>query len=642
MGMKIKKKNYRLTSVPAAQPADGEKKTSRHTILAGVAILLITCTAYVPAFNAGYVWDDNILLYENPSILAPDGLYRIWCTKELHEYYPLTFTMLWLEWRIAGNNPHFYHAMNILLHALGAVLLWRVLRKLKVPGAYLAGLIFAVHPVAVASVAWIIERRNTLSMVLYLLSMLVWLKFEEGGRRRAYVGALILFVGAVLSKSSVVMLPVVLLLLAWWQRGRISRQDVQRVLPFFAASLACAAVTLWFHSRFTDTLMIPYSSRLAASGWIIWFYLYKVLLPVNLMMIYPKWQVDGGNLASYLPLVLVGAVMIALWYFRKGWGRGFLLAMAYFLVTLFPVLGFFKMGYSQHSLVSDHLQYVSMIGIIAFLAAGAAVVVKRLKIPFALSRSCAIALVFLLGTLTWSQCGTFKDMETLFASNIEKNDKAWAAFYNLGNALADRGQVDEAIVHYRKALEIKPDYADAHFNLGFALEGRGQVDEAIAHFQKALEINPENVKAHINLGIALTDRGQVDDSIAHFQKALEIKPDYAVAHFNLGVALAGRGQVDEAIIHFQKALEIKPDYAVAHYRLANILTDRGQVEEAIIHFQKALEIKPDYAVAHNNLGIALAGRGQVDEAIAHFQKALEIKPDFVDSRLNLEIIRSRR
>ncbi|MCX5900241.1 MAG: tetratricopeptide repeat protein, partial [Proteobacteria bacterium] len=470
--------------------------------------MLVTFAAYVPAFNAGYVCDDNIFLYENPLIQAPNGLYRIWCTTEQDVYFPLTYTMVWLEWRIAGNNPVFYHAMNILLHALASVLLWLVLKKLKVPGAYLAGLIFAVHPVAAASVAWITERKNTLSMVLYLLSILAWLRFEDAGRKRAYLGAVLLFVAATLAKTSVVMLPVVLLLLAWWKRGRISRQDVLRVIPFFAVSLALAVVNLWVHTRSLDTLVIPYSSRLAASGWIVWFYLYKVLLPVNLMMIYPKWQVDGGNPASYLPLVLLGAAIIALWLFRKGWGKGLLLAMAYFLVSLFPVMGFFKMSFAQHSLVSDHLQYVAMTGIIAILAAGAAMVVKRLQISTAVSRLCAMALVLLLGTLTWFQCGTFKDTETLFTYNIAKNDKAWGAYYSLGIALTDRGQIEEAIAQYRKALEIKP-------------------DEAIGHYLTALEIRPNDAEAHNNLGEIFGDRGMVDEALAHYRRALTINPGYA-------------------------------------------------------------------------------------------------------------------
>ncbi len=214
------------------------------------------------------------------------------------------------------------------------------------------------------------------------------------------------------------------------------------------------------------------------------------------------------------------------------------------------------------------------------------------------------------------------------------------AHNNLGIALAARGRIDEAMAHYQKALEIKPDYAEAHNNLGVALAGRGRIDEAIAHYRKALEIKPDYAEAHNNLGVALAGRGRIDEAMAHYQKALEIKPDYAEAHNNLGIALAGRGRIDEAIAHYRKALEIKPDYAEAHYNLGIALAGRGRIDEAMAHYQKALEIKPDYAEAHYNLGIALAGRGRIDEAIAHYQKALEIKPDYAKALNNLAWLRA--
>ena len=626
------------------------------------ALLLVSATiiAYLPVWHAGLIWDDRSFAIDNPLIHRADGLYRFWFTTQPVDYYPVTSTMLWVEWRLWGANPMGYHLVNVLVHALGAVLLWRVLKRLNVPGAWLAAALFAVHPVNVESVAWITERKNTLAMFFYLLSLLWYLRFDSAARVshlaagtangtgpltlslqwRWYWFSLAAFFLALLSKTVVAPMPLVLLGLAWWRRGRVGRRDLWQSVPFFVTAVAVGLISFWFQShRAIGSDIVRTDSfwaRLAGAGWAVWFYLYKAALPFGLGTIYPRWQIDGGRWWSYLPGLLLVAVLLACWRYRRGWGRGPLLALAYFVVMLLPVLGFLDIGFMAQSLVADHWQYFAIIGPLS-LAAAAITVACGLPGTRGLLPAMALvgALLVVLSGLTWRQCGIYSDPGTFWRAALTANPNAWLAHNNLGKVLFEQGQVDEAMVHYQRALEIHPDYATGHYNLGGALLQKGQVDQAIAEFQKALEIQPNYSMAHYHLGEVFRQKGQVDEAIAHFKMALQIHPDYAEAHNSLGATLLRKGQVDEAIAHLQETLELRPNHAEDHNNLAGVLWQKGQVQEAITHYQMALGIRPDYALAHHNLGKLLQQQGQVQEAIAHYQKALEIQPDFAPARNSL-------
>lgn len=571
-----------------------------------VFIVLLTVAAYIPAQRGDFIWDDDTLITDNRMIKAADGLQRFWITTEAADYYPLTQTLWWLEWRLWGNNPLGYHLINVLLHAVNAVLLWLILRHLKIPGAWVAGLVFALHPVNVATVAWISEQKNTLSMLFYAVAILSYLKFDEKGGWRWYGLSAGTFLLALFSKSAVVVLPVVLLGCVWWLRGRLQRKDVLRTAPLFALSLIFGLVTIWFqHNRALGALAfrnvgLPY--RLAAAGWAPWFYLYKAVLPFGLTVIYPKWTIDASLWISYVPGSLLLGCLACCWWKRNTWGRPLLFGIGYFVVTLVPVLGFFDQGFYNYSLVADHWQYYSIIGVIALVIGATAAICKRMGERGRFVGLLAVVILAMgLGTATWIRAGLYADSEMLWRDNVAKNPDAWLAHNSLANALMQDGKIEDSIGHYEQALQLKPDYA----------------------------------KAHDNLGVALAQSGKLKEAIPHLQQAVAIDPDLADTHDNLGNALMQTGRLQEAIIQYELALRIRPDWFVAYNNLGNALSRADKQEQAIERYKQALQINPDYAEAHNNLGVTLFRLGKMKEAAEQFQLALQIKPDYIEARKNL-------
>jgi tetratricopeptide (TPR) repeat protein len=610
--------------------------------LLAAALVATVFLVYQPAWQGGFVWDDDAHVTRS-ELCSWQGLYRIWFAMgATAQYYPLLHSAFWLEHKLWGDTTLGYHLVNILLHATAALMVALVLRRLAVPGVFLAATIFALHPVQTESVAWITEQKNTLSAVFYLGAMLVYLRFDQTRKTSLYCWALALFLLAILSKTVTATLPGALLVVFWWQRGRLSwKKDILPLVPFFVLGTGGGMITAWWELKINNCIGPEFQftlvERLLIAGRAIWFHLWKLCWPTKLTFIYPRWQIDSATWWQYLfPLGVMGLVA-GCWSIRRR-TRAPLAALLFFGGTLFPTLGFFNLYTFRYSLVANHYQYLASLGPLTLAAAGAALLFARWH-PWPRRAGDALCLVLLatLAGLTWRQSQMYGDTETLYGKTIVENPDCWLAHYNLGVALARRGWVDAAIAHYQQALKSKPDFAEAHYNFGVALARRGRVDDAVAHFQQAVTIKPDFAEAHDHLGVALVRRGQVDDAIAHYQQALEIKPDYALAHDNLGVALAGRGQVDEAVTHYQKALEIKPDYALAHNNLGVVLVRRGQVDAAIAHYEQALKVKPDFADAHYNLGVALAQRGEVDAAIGHFQKVLAIKPDDAEAHYQLGV-----
>jgi len=623
------------------------------------ALVVAVFLVYQPCWQGGWIWDD-VVHVAPPELRDWHGLYRIWFdVGATMQYYPLSYSSFWIEHKLWGDSMLGYHWVNILLHCTSALMAALVLRRLAVPGAYLAAAVFALHPVCVESVAWIQELKNTLSTAFSLGAVILYLHFDRTRKTPWRLGALALFVAALLSKTAWATLPAALLLIFWWQRGRLSwRRDVGPLAPFFLAAAAASLVTMQVEhdtGALGAEFDLTWIERCLLAGRTLWFYLGKLYWPADLYLFYPLWQISRTAAWQYLFPAAALVLLAVLWGLRR-WRRGPLAGLLFFAGTLFPVSGFFNVYFFKFSFVADHFQYLPSLGMIALASAGAASLLQRWRLwgrP-AGNAVCLLLLATLAG-LTWRQSRMYADTETLYRTTIERNPDCWLVHNNLGNILAGYphvggGQVNAAIAHYQKALEINPDYAPAHYNLGNALASRGEVDAAIAQYQEAIRIKPDYAEAHYNLGNALAGYlraggGQVDAAIAQYQKALEIEPDYAEARVSLGNALSGCGKLDEAIAEYRKAVETRPDYAEAHYNLGVALAGYphgggGKLNEGIAEYRKAVEIKPDYVPAHINLGIALVRLGQIDEAIAQYEKVLKIAPNDPWAYNNLAWIRA--
>ena len=550
----------------------GSSHTRRNVLGGAVLLVALVLATYWPALSGQFVWDDEILVLKNPLVLGQFNLFNVWFRTD----FSLTTVMLWLQWLLWGNNPVGFHIVNVLLHAGVCILLWRLLQRLAIPGAWLAAAIFAVHPVGAASVAWISEMKNTLSLMFCLLSFDFFLRSETepvGARRGKmfYALALAAFLLALLAKTSTVMLPVVLLLWAWWQRRRINRNDCLRAAPFFLIGLLLGCVTIWFQAQVMKTgdpvQSENFFGRLAVAGRALWFYLGKDLLPINLSMIYPRWIVDAKSVAAYLPTATWCALLAACWRFRnRDWARAILFALGCFTVLLFPALGFLSMDYLVISRVSDHFQYLPMIAVIVLMAAGA---VRWL--PGQIYYSGVALLIAALVALTFSRSEIIAGDEALWRDTLAKN----------------------------------PESFTAHNNLGCLLAAHNKLADAIPHFEQTLKYNPKNAGAHANLGRAFSMQHKYAEAEEHFQAALKLKPASADVQQSYAGALMEQGRVAEALPHLREAVRLEPRLELC-LRLARLLHATGNYSEAVAQYRAVLKREPDSVEALNNLAWMLA------------------------------------
>ena len=609
----------------------------------GLFLIPFVLIGYARVWHAGFIWDDESHLTQNPCIVGPLGLKDIW-TSTRAVYYPLVLTSFWTLHKFVGLNPSPYHILNVLLHAASAVLLWRILRQLEVRGAWLGAALWALHPVMVQSVAWVTELKNTQSCLFYLLSIFWFLKVdaeETGDRTRwwRFSWALLFFVMAIASKPSTVMLPGVLALCVWWRRGQIQSRNLMTLTPFVLISALASVWTIWeqkFHAGASGPEWAQtWPERLIIAGRAIWFYLGKLVWPHPLIFIYPRWELNSSQLTAYFPLLLALAGLVGLWLVRGKWTRPVSFAAAYLVISLFPVLGFFSVYFFRYSFVSDHFQYLASMGPLALAGAGITEGIAATGWKSFLRPVVCGLLLLVLGVLTWRQSAIYHDTVTLYTGTLRENPGCWMAHYNLAIALRAKGETDPAVAHYRQAVVLRPDYAEAHYNLARILVEKGEFEESIIHYEKALAVNPADAEAHNNLGSTLFQIGRVDEAIVHYQKALAIQPDYADASCNLANALLSKGDMDGALVYYLAGLALSPNHAEAQYNLASALLRKGRTDEAIAHYQKTLELQPGNADAHANLGSALLEKGRVQDAIGQYREALALAPENITAQSNL-------
>ena len=556
------------------------------------ALLLATLAAYHPAWHGGMLWDDDAHITRS-DLRSAAGLWRIWFDLgATQQYYPLVHSAFWLQHKLWGDDTLGYHLVSITLHALSAFLFALILRRLAVPGACLAAVIFALHPVNVESVAWITELKNTLSGVFYLSSFLAYLRFEERRQKRMYAAATALFVLALLSKTVAATLPAALLVVFWWRRGQLQwRRDVVPLLPWFALSVGAGLLTAWVErtligaegAAFQFTLI----ERVLIAGRAVWFYLGKLFWPADLIFIYPRWQVSQGAAWQYLyPLCLI-ALLAGLWRMRKR-SRAPLAAMLLFCGTLFPALGFVNVFPFVFSFVADHFQYLASLAILALFSAALASLWKRRNLRSLHGAVAILALGGVLAWLTWSQSVQYANADTFYRTTLRGNPECWMAHNNLG-ASKLRGSPQEwkeAVVHIQAALKLNPNYPGARNNLGMAFAGLGRFEEAVTQYREALRLKPDFPEAYVNLGAALERVGRPEEAMVQYQEALRIRPGSAGALVNLSDLLQEMGRLNEAEAHVRAALRLDPAFAGAYNSLGNIRQRTGRLEEAAAQYPR--------------------------------------------------------
>jgi protein O-mannosyl-transferase len=614
--------------------------------LGAAALVLITLLAYTPATRSGFIWDDDVYIENNQTLRTADGLRQIWSQPgATPQYYPLVFTSFWLEYHIWGLQPAGYHLVNVLLHAANALLLWVVLRRLAVPGAWFAAAIFALHPVAVESVAWVTERKNVLSGFFYFCALLAYLRFclpveptlpaAKGKRDRPstrlrshaatgafasggwgwYALAFGLFVCALLSKTVTCSLPAAVLLLLWWKRGALTWRDVAATIPFFVAGIALALVTIWMEKHIVgaegdEWTLLPIERCLLA-GRALWFYVAKLVWPTGLIFIYPRWQMDYRVWWQYLYPAAAVAVIVALWLARGRLGRGPLVAVLLFAGTLLPALGFIDIYPMRFSFVADHFQYLASAALITLAVAAVAGLRTRYG-PAENWKAAGVASAYLLclGVLTWNQTEVYKDRETLWTNTLAKNPSCRMAHNNLGTTLAREGRVEEAMKHFTAAIALNPDDPRAHFNLGQLFEGAGKLDAAAYHLREALRINPEAARVQNELGRILLQQRKPAEAAEHLTEAVRLNPDYPDAVANLVLALADAGKPDQAVKHLTPGLDSAMNADTAYVSLGNAFRDKGKLDSAREYYRRALAIvrsrDPNWQLASLQSAWALA------------------------------------
>ena len=628
---------------PTESPADrGDRWRDAilHAAIIVLAVLWIYSPVYNPVFPPDWLWDDDQLLTANATVqnTTLSGLAKLWFNPDGADYFPLSYTALWMQWPMFNMWPTGYHLTTILLHIAGSLLLWRLFATMKLPGAWLGALLFAVHPVCVESVAWVSELKNTLSLPLFLLSAIAFIRYDDDaphgslldptpdqsplddtsgrevpappGLDPNYIAAIAFFLLAMFAKTSVVMMPVAILLYAWWKRGRVTERDVIRSAPFFLISLILGIITIYYqHGRAIgqETIIVggP-DSRVATAGMSILFYFRLLFWPLHLLPIYPKWEVDPPKVWQFLPWPIMGFVGWWLWQYRGTWGRHVLFALGFFLLMVLPVLGFVTISYMRITWAADHFIYLPMISIVGLVAVGIATWYERmstLERPVLVAATAGVLGLLALGSFRYA--GAWVNEDALWTHTLMYNENAWQAHNRLGAKKFSRGHVDD----------LPPGARMNQFSTGLrqAIENRG----AFHHFTRSTALRPDLGETHNNLGTALSARAQMAGQ--------------------RGEQAAAKQFMDKAIEQFAEACRVTPHVPAIHVNLANALAAAGRFDEAAKKYKELLEQAPDNAALWNNYGVALFKKGDKAPAIEAFRKALSLDPNLKDAKESLAV-----
>jgi len=632
---KRKAKTRKTQAAPRGR--DGLREALRRPAVQVGAIAVLTLLVYLPVLKAGFVWDDDDYVTNNETVRDPGGLVRIWTDRRANtQYYPLVYSSFWLEHRLYGFNPVGYHLINVLLHAGVACLLLALLRRLSVPGAFVAAAVFAVHPLCVQSVAWVTERKNVLMGVFYLGSLLAYCRFCGLGRDgqdrrdwRFYALSAGLFGLSLTSKTVACTMPAVMFVLLWWKRPKLRWGEVWPLAPMLAAGALMAAVTKSIEERFfeasTQGPLAWFAERTLIAGRALWTYAARVVWPVKLTMFYPSWHIDPAVWWQWLPPAAAVGAIVALWLLRRRLGRGPIAAVAIFTGHLFPALGYFDVYFQRtYSRVADHFAYLSIAALVALLVAAGVKLARRLGATAPVA-GVAVAVVGALGVGTWLQTGMWRDIDTFWQHCIRRNPGCWMAYTNYGPVLRQRGQLDRAAEMYEKALSIKPDHPEALNNLAIIRRRQGDVREAVELYRRVMKIEP-NRNTAFNLALALAELGSTREAIDLLTKVVRADGQDVEARVQLGVLLDATGDQAGALEQYDEALKVVPDQLEALNNAAWIRATGADASlrdgaRAVRQAERAIQGDGTNPSLLDTLAAAYAEAGRFPDAVRTAQRA---------------------
>ena len=620
----------------------------------GISLLLALAifSTYLPALQAGFIWDDDDYITQNMTLRSFDGLRRIWLEPgATPQYYPLVHTTYWLEYRMWGLWAPGYHATNIVVHILGTLALAQCLLRLGVPGAWAIAAIFALHPMQVESVAWVTERKNTLSGLFMFLSLLLAIRAFRLGTEEppqaddrpwvgwAYPASLLMYVAALFSKTVVCALAPVLVILIWWRRGRLAPREILATLPFFGLGAALVAVTVYVERHHVGTtqidLDVDFMYRFMIAGQAIIFYLSKFIVPTNLAFIYPRWEVNDWTALMLLPFLGIMALLLVSYLLQRRIGRAPFALLSIYLVLLFPALGFIDVYPFLFSWVADHFHYHALV-MPAIVLVVAITQLQRRAAPLwqpAMAASLAVLLLF-MGGLSFRQAMVYRDIETLWLDTLAKNPRSWMVLNNLGLEMQRQNRLEEAAAWYSEALSVRSD-ATAYYNLGTVLHMLERHEEAAVNLRRALEIDASHIDAHANLGAVYMALDRPREAITHLGRAIESAPENARLHQALGRAHMARNQYLAAASAFQQAIERDASLDDVYFDLGLALQQQLRLDDAIVAYREAVRIDPYDMRPRHNLANALARSGQRDAALREYRAIARMDPNDPDTFYNM-------
>jgi tetratricopeptide (TPR) repeat protein len=633
-----------------------DKMPARYqTHLIAISLALVTFAVFGQVLHSGFVYfDDPEYVTENSHIQNVPVLQTIkWAftTGCAANWHPLTWLSHTLDCKLFGLNPAGHHLTNLLLHIANTLLLFAVLKAMT--GALwrsaFAAALFALHPLHVESVAWVSERKDILSTLFWFLTMAAYVHYTRNPNARSYLLTLVLFALGLMAKPMLVTLPFVLLLLDYWPLNRLENNNrgqiyppyswriyrlVYEKIPFFVLSAVSSVITCLVQQHaMTNIEVFPLKWRIANAVVSYARYIEKMFLPRKLAVLYPL----AGNLpkvwvvaAAVIFLLVISILVIRLSPRRKY----LLIGWLWFVGTLVPVIGLVQVGMQA---MADRYAYVPLTGLFIVVSWGVADITTTWRRRKILLTIAAIIVLLALSICTNLQLRYWHNTMSLFGRAAAVTNYNYTAYNNLGYTFVEQKKFEQAISYYKKAISIKPDYAEACSNLGAAYGELGRYDEAIEVLQRSLRLKPNYAKAYYNLGIVYSSSGRWQQAIEAYGNSLKIDPSNAEAYNKLGAACANLQLSEQAVEAYQKALQINPSLATVRNNLAVLLLEQNKIDEAIGHLHQAVQTEPNYADAYNNLGIAFGKLGRSQEEIEAYRQAVKIKQDYADALYNLGV-----